>query len=154
VRPRPSVELHAHPVDEATTLEEHLLPLKVEGTTSNGTNHAAEIYLPHPLTFAMMKLFAFRDRSQDKNKEYGRYHALDLYAVLATASEEEWDQALELQRRHREEPAMNEATRIVKENFASTTSLGMLRMKESPYYRQEMQANEFLQALNELFSVD
>jgi len=35
----------------------------------------------------MMKLLAFRDRLDDTDKAFGRYHALDLYTILATMTE-------------------------------------------------------------------
>ena len=89
VRPKPSVGIHAHPVDEALTLEEGLLPIVLTGTLTSGEAWESEIFLPHPYTFAMMKLFAFRDRSDDPNKKFGRYHALDLYTILATTIEKE-----------------------------------------------------------------
>jgi hypothetical protein len=81
-RPKPSVGIHAHPVDEALTLEEGLLPIVLKGALSSGEAWKSEIFLPHPYTFSMMKLFAFRDRFEDPNKEFGRYHALDLYIFL------------------------------------------------------------------------
>ncbi len=67
-RPQPSVGIHAHPVDEALTLEEGLLPIVLTGTLSSGEAWESEIFLPHPYTFSMMKLFAFRDRFEDPNK--------------------------------------------------------------------------------------
>jgi hypothetical protein len=157
VSPKPSVGVHAHHVDEALTLEEGLLPIRLAGQTTAGPDHAAEVYLPHPLTFAMMKLFAFRDWASgekgrdDDAKKYGRYHALDLYTVIATASESEWDHGLELRDRYRGEAEMAEAARIVKDQFANATSLGMIRMRENGYYREDLQATEFLNALHELF---
>lgn len=151
VRPQPSIDLHAHPTDEAITLERGLLPLEMAGETSSGTVHTARLFLPHPFTFAMMKLFAFRDRAADADKELGRYHVLDLYSVLAMMSEKEWTEACELRDEFRSHPAMHEAEEIVTEAFSSTTSLGTLRMRESPYYRPALQLGEFLAALNELF---
>jgi hypothetical protein len=62
----------AHPVDEALTLEEGLLRKTLEGKLSSGESWQAEVFLPHPYTFSMMKLFAFRDRLEDANKEFGR----------------------------------------------------------------------------------
>jgi hypothetical protein len=88
-KPRPSVGIHAHPVDEALTLEKELLPITLDWNLSSGDPWKAEIFVPHPFTFLMMKLFAFRDRLEDANKEYGRYHALDLYMILATTTEQE-----------------------------------------------------------------
>lgn len=151
VRPRPSVDLHAHPVDEALTLEDDLLPLTLAGTISNGSTFQAEVYLPHPLTFTLMKLFAFRDRAGDQDKEFGRYHALDIYAVLATTSEREWERALALCEIHREEPILAEAGRIVERCFSSLTSEGVVRMRENPYCRPELHLEDFCKALQELF---
>jgi len=61
-RPKPSVEIHAHPLDEALTLEEGLVPIVLTGTLSSGEAWESKIFLPHPYTFVIMKLFAFRDR--------------------------------------------------------------------------------------------
>lgn len=154
VRPNPSADLHAHPVDEAITLEEGLLTLSIEGTTSSGAKHRADVYVPHPLTFAMMKLFAFRDRVYDADKEFGKYHALDVYSVLAMATEPEWEQAKEWSKSRAGEKAIKEAAQIVHDNFSTMTSLGMLRMQESPYCRPQMQLDQFVSALSELFPLE
>ncbi len=151
IRPRPSVDLHAHPVDEALTLEDDLVPVTLGGTISCGSRFEAEVYVPHLLTFAMMKLFAFRDRAGDKEKEFGRYHALDIYAILAMTTESEWARALELREVHRAEPMVMEAARIADRYFCSLTSEGMIRIRESPYFRPELQLEEFCTALHELF---
>jgi hypothetical protein len=64
-----------------------------------------------------MKLFAFRDRLDDADKEFGRYHALDLYTIVATTAEEEWSYALALRDQHRNLRSVLEAARIVAEHF-------------------------------------
>ena len=151
VRPNPSVGIHAHPVDEAPTLEEGLLVEKLEGRLSSGEHWQAEIFLPHPYTFLMMKLFAFKDRLSDVNKEFGRYHALDLYTILATTIEAEWRHALELRDQWGEEPYIMEAGHLVSKHFSVLDSLGMIRLKESLYYRPELQLEEFMSAMKELF---
>lgn len=151
VRPRPSVDLHAHPVDEAITLEEELLPVQVIGTKSHGQPFEAEVYLPGPFTFAMMKLFAFRDRVHDPDKQYGQYHAMDVYSALATSSEGEWNQAIVLRNRFAADPMVKEASRIVAEHFSTPQSLGMLRIQENEYFRKELQLSEFREALVDLF---
>jgi len=152
VRPRPSVGVHAHPVDEALTLEHELMPICLAGTTSQGTTHEATVFLPHPFTYAMMKLFAFRDRFSDENKEFGRYHALDLYVILAMATEVEWKTAQTLSGERHQADEYMEATRIVEQYFDTQTSGGVLRLRESPYWRPELQIVDFLSALRKLFT--
>ena len=78
VRPNPSVGLHAHPVDEVPTLEENLLTVSVAGKLSSGEIREDEVLLPHPFSFLTMKLFALHDRLDDKEKDFARYHALDI----------------------------------------------------------------------------
>ena len=152
-RPKPSVGMHAHPVDEALTLEEGLLSILLAGTLSSGDTLESEIFLPHPYTFSMMKLFAFRDRLDDPDKEFGRYHALDLYTILATTTEEEWEYALQLRDQNKNEPFTIEAGQLVSEYFSAPERLGMIRLRESPYYRPELQIGKFISVLQELFPV-
>jgi hypothetical protein len=150
-RPTPSVGIHAHPVEEALTLEDGLRPVELDGKLSSGEPWHAEVCLPHPFTFLMMKIFAFRDRLEDADKEYGRYHALDLYTIVATTTEEEWTYALNLREQHGEHPIIIEAASLVSEHFSNTERRGMIRLRESPYYRPELQITEFMSTLQELF---
>lgn len=150
-RPNPSVGIHAHPVNEASTLEKGLLPETVVGNLSSGEAWQAEVLLPHPYTFLMMKLFAFRDRLNDSNKEFGRYHALDIYTILATTTEAEWGYALELRDQYMKEPYVMEAGDLVVKYFSTLECLGMIRLRESRYYRPELQLIDFMSVLQELF---
>ena len=99
----------------------------------------------------MMKLFAFKDRLDDADKDFGRYHALDIYTILATTMESEWNQALELRDRYKDEPYVIEAGQLAARYFSGSHHLGMIRMRESPYCRPELQIDEFMSALQELF---
>lgn len=152
VRPKPSIGVHAHPVDEAVTLEQELTSVVITGNLTPGGSWNAEIFLPHPYTFIMMKLFAFRDRLEDENKEFGRYHALDLYTIVATTTEQEWRLALELRNQYKGQPSVEEADRLVSNFFSSIEGMGIIRLKESPYYRSDFQLDEFISILHELFS--
>jgi len=150
-KPRPSVGIHAHPVDEALTLDKGLLPIPLNGNLSSGDPWETEVFIPHPFTFLMMKLFAFRDRLEDVNKEFGRYHALDLYMIVATTTEQDWTTALEMRDEHNGEPVVEEAGRLVSKYFSTLDRLGMIRMRESPYYKTQLQLEGFMSALQELF---
>jgi len=101
-----------------------------------------------------MKLFAFRDRLDHAEKEFGRYHALDLHTILSLTTEEEWRCALKLRDQLGRQPYVLEAGRLVSEHFSTLDRLGMLRLRESTYYRPELQLDEFMSALQELFPVE
>jgi hypothetical protein len=153
-KPKPSVGIHAHPVNEALTLEEGLLSISIDGQLCSGKAWKGNVFLPHPFTFLMMKLFAFTDRMNDLDKEYGRYHALDLYTILATTMEEEWRLAIELSKKHKDQIYMIQAGNIVAEYFSADNRIGIIRLKESKYYRPTLQLNEFMSSLQELFPVE
>ncbi len=150
-RPRPSVGIHAHPVDEAPTLEKGLLPIQLNGKLSSGESWQDGVFLPHPYTFLMMKLYAFSDRLDDDAKEFGRYHALDMYAVLATTMENEWNKAIQFRDQYADEPYVIKAGSLISRYFSALDRLGMIRLRESHYYRPELQLNEFMSALQEIF---
>jgi hypothetical protein len=151
VRPNPSIGLHAHPVDEAPTFEDSLLTLKVSGILSTGNAWDWEVFLPHPFSFLMMKLFAFRDRLTDESKEFSRYHALDLYSIISTTSEEEWNAFAAFRKRLGAEPHFKESGAIVEEYFSAKNKAGIIRMRESRYYRPDLQLDEFISIMKETF---
>ena len=91
------------------------------------------------------------DRCDDPNKEFGRYHAIDLYTILATTTEKEWTFALRLRDQYKENPLVAEAGYLVSHYFSAPERIGMIRLRESPYYRPELQIENFLSALQELF---
>jgi hypothetical protein len=65
--------------------------------------------------------------------------------------EMEWKQALELRDKQGDKLYIVEAGRLVSEHFFDLNSLGMIRLRESRYYRAELQLDEFMSALKELF---
>ncbi len=150
-RPNPSVGIHAHIIEEAPTLELGNLIIPVEGILDSGETLRADVSVPHPFTFAMMKLFAFRDRLDDPDKDFGSYHALDIYSIIATTTEEEWSNAPALREEFRANDLVIEAGAIVSEFFSSTEGMGMLRLKESPYLNDYSELEDFMSILQELF---
>jgi hypothetical protein len=149
--PKPSVDVHAHLVDEVPTLEEGLIPLSVKGHLSGGAATECEVYVPHPFSFILMKLFAFNDRKMDETKDYGRYHALDIYASLATMSESEWDASLALQKQYSANAHVKKAGEFVRELFSAEDRLGIVRFKENRYFRPSLNVAGFIHSMKELF---
>jgi len=153
VRPDPSIGIHAHPCDQVVTLEEKLLPVAFSGTLGSNKPWQAEIFLPHPYTLLLMKLFAFKDRINDPRKDLGRHHALDLYSIIALMNEPEWQECRDFSHRLQNEPVIIEAGQIVTEHFSAVEQPGLLRLREHVYFRPEFQLPEFISALGELFRI-
>jgi hypothetical protein len=116
--------IHAHTMPEALTAEDHLLSVKV------GDDDAAEIFVPHPFSYLLMKLFALRDRLEDEAKDFGAYHAFDIYRVIAMMTETEWEQACTMRDKFAGESKIREAGQIIGELFSSAESTGVLRLRQ------------------------
>lgn len=164
VKPQPSVKLHAHPTNEAITLQDHLerIPLQISSlqisqlADSDQASEpvAAHIYLPHPFTYTVMKLFAFRDRIPDLSQDRGSHHSLDLYSIIAMMTEVQWEQSLNMRLQHQADAAVVEATQIATDLFSSKDSQGMLILRGNPYCSSALQLEEFRETLLELFGVN
>lgn len=162
LRPKGFSGLHAHPTPEALTIEENLLRVEL-GPTASETEEQTDmrqqdevpVFVPHLFSFAMLKLFAYRDRREDPNVDYGRHHAYDLYRSVAMMTEEEWEAARQIQEAYGEEDLMKEARYIAAEHFGSVDERGCLRILEylsedpSQTGREEIEA--FSKDLRELF---
>jgi hypothetical protein len=74
-----------------------------------------------------------------------------MYSIVAMMTELEWDTAVSLCHEHANTPIVQEACRIVQEHFATSTSKGILRIKESPNYRQALDLDRFRTNLSDLF---
>ena len=150
VRPNPSVKVHAHPTNEAITLDEHLQEVKFQ-IGEDGESATKIVYLPHPFTYSLMKLFAFRDQVDDPAKGNGSHHALDVYATIAMMTEPDWEQAKEMAKANADSEIGREARRIVFEMFDSLTSQGLLGIRANPYCSDQLQLPEFIELIRELF---
>ena len=126
VKPRGASGIHGYLTEEAVTLEENWLPIDV----SEAGAPLLEIYLPHPFSYLVMKLFALRDRLEDGEKDFGAYHAFDIYRVVGMMTEKEWNEAVELRNRFRAAPKIIEAAAIAGELFADLESVGVLRVRQ------------------------
>ena len=73
-------------------------------------------------------------------------------SILAAATEAEWRDSLGFRDQYGDEPYVTEAASIASRHFASLESLGIIRLRESPYYRPELQLADFMSALGDLFT--
>ena len=125
MRPKGYSGLHAYVTPEALTVEENLLAVDI-----GGDGGALIVYLPHPFSYLVLKLFALRDQIGDGVKEYGRYSAFDVFTIIATMTQREWEQATTMRAKHVGEEQVVEATRIAGALFPDAESLGTLRLQE------------------------
>lgn len=150
-RGKPSVGLHAHTTDEAEAIEEAPIEIVISGARTTGEVFSDSIYVPQAYPYLMMKLFAFRDQKDKNFKEYGREHALDLYTIVAIMTEEEYKTTQRLSRQYCNSPQGKEAVEIVNALFASSTSLGVLRIREHRLFSSHMDVERFLAVLKSVF---
>jgi hypothetical protein len=143
VRPRPSVKLHASKLEEAIAVDRHATIIPVSGSLSNGTVHATEVLIPQAFSYLLMKLFAFRDRVSDVDKDLGQHHALDVYRIVGMLKRDEDPHVRELSKEHSMHPKVVDAQNIAREYFVSETGIGRIRIQEHPLFTAEMDLNRF-----------
>jgi hypothetical protein len=127
IRPRAvtGAPMHARTTPEALTVEEHLLAVNI-----GEADKPIEVFLPHPFSYTMLKLFALRDQIDSEAKDFGRHHAFDIYTTWAMMTEEEFIQAEDLRRRYADVGVMPEAIGIAGALFADENAKGIIRLKE------------------------
>lgn len=125
MRPHGFTGLHAHPAEEAEFIHEGSLAVEV-----CGGGKPDRIEIPHPFNYLLLKLYAFDDRKEDEDVDYGRHHAFDLYRIVAMLTEEEWNEVPNFRRRHSGSGVVQRATAIVEGSFADEEQLGALRIRE------------------------
>ena len=116
IRPKETKGIHAHVTPEAFTVGEGLLhlPLDKKGNIKVG--------VPHPFSFLLLKLFAYRDRRNDEKKEFGRYHAFDLYRIVAMMTEEDFAESEDFRDRYIDDPIVVEGAIAILEHVATMGS--------------------------------
>lgn len=153
IRPRgvTGPPMHAHTTPEAFTIEKHLIVVNI-----GETNKPVEIFLPHPFSYVMLKLFALRDQMDNAEKEFGRHHAFDIYSTWGMMTAEEFVQAEDLRKQYADVGVMPEAIEIAQSLFADENAKGVIRLKEhAQIERVELvEFGEFIKDIRTLFLKD
>ena len=153
VRPKgKSVGFHAHQTDEALFLEDEPIAIDIRGVRTGGEEHAGTVYVPEAFPYLLMKLSAFADRKEDANKDLGRHHALDAYAIVGMMTEPEFQRAKALAAQCRMDPHYARVCEVVLSEFATPTALALLRLREHRLFRDDFRLDEFIEILAEIFS--
>jgi hypothetical protein len=151
VRPKGNIEFHAHAVEEAISLEDQPFVVQLDGLRSSGERFRGSVEVPDAFPYLMMKLHALADRKDDENKDLGRDHALDVYTIVGMMTEPEYDRARRIGREQIDNENVCRGRSIVREDFASSSSMGVLRIREHQLYRDDFQIDAFLDVLREMF---
>lgn len=151
VRPKAFKDLHAHPLEEAVGVEEHLCAITLSGQRGDGTEHNATVYVAQPFTYLLMKIFAFRDRVNDPGKDFARHHAIDIYRIVGLITQDEDQTLKEMATKHRKHPKVLEARAIIAEHFSSQNMLGILRMREHQLAAGQLRLDQFITELSAIF---
>lgn len=150
IRPRgvTGAPMHAHTVPEALTVEEHLLSVEI-----GEADRRVEIFLPHPFSYVLLKLFALRDQLDNRDKNFGRHHAFDIYSTWAMMTEDEFGQAEQLRIKFSDIGAMPDALEIAQTLFADEHAMGMIRLKEHARLERAnlAETDEFIKDVRDLF---
>jgi hypothetical protein len=152
VRPKgKSVGFHAHQTDEALFLEDAPIVIEIRGVRTGGEEYTGTVCVPEAFPYLLMKLSAFADRKDDGNKDLGRHHVLDAYAIVGMMTEPEFDRAKQLAEQSRLDPHYIRVCEVVATEFEAPNAMGVLRLKEHRLFREEFRLPDFIATLSEIF---
>jgi hypothetical protein len=158
IRPHNAKNIHAYLTEAAITIEEKLTLLSL-----SHDQNTAEVFLPHPYTFLVLKLFALRDHlkkekesSEDQTKEpKAQEHAFDIYRIVSMFTETEWGEAKELANQYRADEIIMEAREITSAIFGSLVAEGSLAVRRHAatvgFEIENSDLQKILDDLHELF---
>ena len=84
--------------------------------------------IPHPFSYLVFKLFAYRDRMNDDTKDF-RYHAYDLYRVVAMLTEAEAEEVEAMRAKVETDPVVVEASGIAADLFGDADRAGAVAVQ-------------------------
>lgn len=142
IKPRGAEGLHAHTTPEALTVEENALPLDI-----GSKEDPLVVYVPHPFSYLLLKLFALRDQLENEAKGFGAYHAFDIYRTVGLATAVEWDEACALRDRYLLVDPVPEACELVRDLFGEIGSKGISRLLDHAEKVGELISEETLRSL-------
>jgi len=154
VRPKGTIQFHAHAVEEAVCVEEQPIVVEVAGLRSSGAAYRGMVNVPQAFPYLMMKLHAFADRKDEADKDLGRHHALDAYTIVGMMTEPEYARTKQLGLERAGDPNVLRTRAIVRENFSTETSTGILRIQEHRLFQPQFQLTQFREVLQEIFPTE
>lgn len=146
--------IHGRLTPEAIAIDQEPTKIKVE------TNEVQSVvYLPHPLLYGILKLYAIRDsiENSDREREYSQYHAFDLFMILGMMTERDWQSREHIADSIQDHDRFEEAQAIIQEYFDLMSSAGMVRLREFIQQHRpaipERRTEEFMNDLFDLYEI-
>lgn len=151
IRPHGAERIHAYITDEAITLTEGLFSISLSEREPD-----LNVFLPHPFTYLLLKLFAIRDHLEkvdDKSK--AREHATDIYRTIGMMTENEWEESVRYSKQYADYQIVTEAAGIVSKLFPDIDSPGPIEIYRLLGKTNETEANieKVINDLTELFQL-
>ena len=150
VKPRPAVGLHASRLEEAVAVDLETLRIPISGVLSSGQTHKSHVLIPQTFSYLLMKLCAFRDRMDDKDKGFGQHHALDVYRIVGLLTQEEDAAVRKLSAKFSSHSVVLDARAIAQAHFIAADGVGRLRILEHPLYSPSLDLEQLASELSAL----
>jgi len=157
IKPVDVDNFHAYLVNEAKGI--NFGPIPVESVSIlSGETKISNIFIPSGFNYIVLKLHAFRDRVEDESVDLGRHHAYDIFAVVTDMDKSDWENASAHFQAEKESDYIKSSIDIINEFFNSSTSLGILRLKENQFFKKynseySTYISEFISDLKSLFGI-
>jgi hypothetical protein len=159
VRPRESKHIHGRITEEARSIDRDPVPIDLSAAARRHEIQLDNptIYVPSSFNYLILKLHAFSDRKADEGSDYGRHHAMDIFATVTDMSKADWRAAENHFEEECQESYLQKAIDIQQRFFASSSDLGILRIQENMTYQRhsaefDMYLPSVIEDLNDLFS--
>ena len=157
IKPIDVEEFHAFYHEEAEVINKNLI--KLEGLVDSSLkNKFKNVYLLSAFSFIILKLHAFRDRINDEKKDYGRYHAYDIFSSIIEMDENDWKVSKSQFELFKMSSAVSEAIRLINKFFSTELFMGIIRLKENQLYKRNQNEYDsylksFIEDIKELFQI-
>lgn len=147
-------KFHARRNNEAKGVDIGLIPIKDLPVLREDS----KLYIISSFNYIILKLHAFRDRIDDEEVDFGRYHAFDIFATVIDMDEDDWNNAKKHFDEEKDQFYIKSAIEIVRKYFNQPASMGITRLKENELYKRGKEQynsfiDNFLSDIKEMFSL-
>ncbi|MCE5186527.1 MAG: nucleotidyl transferase AbiEii/AbiGii toxin family protein [Planctomycetaceae bacterium] len=143
--------LHGYITPEAEFIEEDLQTISLPAIGQGISDEAINVYVPCAANFMIMKLYAFRDRSEGPRRDPAQAidHAFDVYALIMQTDRDDFREGQLFLSRHNDSDIIRQAKRIVEDSFSDAEKIGWEAVLGSSSFYREMSVRRRLEKLRQ-----